>query len=188
MKFNFFKKITLISIILIMIAATSVSAFANTYYASVRKWTTSKEYASKTLTNPVTMDSLYNFLDFHCGAGGSPGVGRGNIYDVTNSKCIYVSFQSSYASNVFNYLEEFNPGASGAYVGPGVNGKFVKIVQESLNNLNYIGEDGKSLKEDGLYGDNTKFAIEEFQDDNSLVDDGKVGKTTWYHLTIDGPR
>ena len=55
----------------------------------------------------------------------------------------------------------------------------VRRVQEFLNKQGYVGADGEPLVEDGLFGENTLYAIKEYQSNNNLTVDGLVGDETW---------
>lgn len=46
---------------------------------------------------------------------------------------------------------------------PGYTAVTMKQAQKALNMLLFTGKDGNVLAEDGQYGENTKFALEEFQ-------------------------
>ncbi len=52
----------------------------------------------------------------------------------------------------------------------GKSGEMVKILQQNLNQTR-----GNKIKEDGIYGADTKAAVMSFQRDNGLVPDGKFG-------------
>jgi N-acetylmuramoyl-L-alanine amidase len=64
----------------------------------------------------------------------------------------------------------------------GSTGSEVKTLQTVLNAYGYKGADGKQLKADGDFGNNTKFAVVLFQQDEKLSKDGIVGKATWEKL------
>lgn len=57
--------------------------------------------------------------------------------------------------------------------------KEVETVQRMLNSLGYRGKDGKEIKFDRIFGENTEFAVQKFQKERNLVDDGIVGIKTW---------
>lgn len=62
----------------------------------------------------------------------------------------------------------------------GSTGKDVKLAQQKLNDLGYsLG------KVDGIFGQATKTAVMQFQEDNGLSVDGKIGDVTWQHLFDD---
>ncbi|UPG84682.1 peptidoglycan-binding protein [Luteibacter aegosomatis] len=70
--------------------------------------------------------------------------------------------------------ERAHPGTMRA----GDHGDDVKTLQEKLNKLGYHDENGKPLVPDGKFGDHTKAAVERFQKDHHLDQDGIVGKNT----------
>lgn len=59
----------------------------------------------------------------------------------------------------------------------------VRTVQRILNTCNYKGKDGKALTLDGVYGDNTEYAVIAYQKKHNLTADGVVGPATWKALT-----
>ena len=61
----------------------------------------------------------------------------------------------------------------------GMRGEEVKTVQRILRELGYKGATGKLLGVDGIFGDNTIFAVKAFQKDRGIGQDGKVGAKTW---------
>ena len=63
----------------------------------------------------------------------------------------------------------------------GSTGSEVKTVQQKLKNWGYY-----SGAVDGIYGAQTKKAVEFFQRKNGLTVDGIVGKNTWNKLKIIG--
>ncbi len=61
-------------------------------------------------------------------------------------------------------------------------GNSVEVVQLVLKNKGYLGADGKELEIDGNFGNNTKYAVTEFQEDNEAEcgkADGIIGAKTW---------
>lgn len=69
----------------------------------------------------------------------------------------------------------------------GSTGEEVKTVQRLLNYFDYVGADGKELKIDGDCGNNTVYAIRDFQTKyrgkfGRLTVDGVVGANTWNAL------
>lgn len=71
---------------------------------------------------------------------------------------------------------------------PSVVNEDVKTLQKRLNELGYKGENGKKLVEDGMFGGNTLFAVNNYKNSSGLwnYDDysGKVGSTTWTSLGL----
>lgn len=61
---------------------------------------------------------------------------------------------------------------------PGEKGPDVRGFQASLNELGFKGADGKPLKVDGDYGDNTKAAVTAFQKANGLPETGVADRAT----------
>ncbi len=57
-------------------------------------------------------------------------------------------------------------------------GADVKAMQEKLAALGYQGKDGKPLSTTGYFGDDTFAAVQKFQRDHGLKDDGKAGDKT----------
>ena len=58
----------------------------------------------------------------------------------------------------------------------------VKTLQRLLNSLGYKGSNGKALDVDGIFGDNTDYAVKAFQKAMGLVVDGIVGSATYTKL------
>ena len=58
----------------------------------------------------------------------------------------------------------------------GSSNNFVYLLQFLLNQYGY------KLDVDGIFGNKTKTAVLDFQENNSLVNDGIVGKNTWQYL------
>lgn len=58
----------------------------------------------------------------------------------------------------------------------------VKTIQRILTQIGYRDQDGKYLQVDGNFGSKTEYAVKNFQKDNGLTVDGKVGKNTWDKL------
>ena len=73
------------------------------------------------------------------------------------------------------------------YVNYGHVGKYVKLIQEALISSEVPSPDGKRTRLpkfgiDGIFGSETKAAVEEFQREYGLADDGIVGQQTLYWL------
>lgn len=64
----------------------------------------------------------------------------------------------------------------------GSNDEQVATVQRLLNALGYKGKDGNKLKVDKMFGANTAYAVELFQEHENLEKDCIVGPKTWEHL------
>lgn len=58
----------------------------------------------------------------------------------------------------------------------------VETLQTLLNARGFEGEDGQPLDVDGIFGNNTDYAVREFQRDENLDDDGIVGFNTWSRI------
>ena len=60
---------------------------------------------------------------------------------------------------------------------------YVDLMQHKLNKLGYKDMEGKELKEDGVFGTNTEFAVNTFKETNKLWNSkeyrGKVGQTSY---------
>lgn len=63
-------------------------------------------------------------------------------------------------------------------VKPGAQGNITKLIQERLISLGY----NVSCGADGIFGNGTKQAVIQFQQDNGLSADGIVGRNTWRAL------
>lgn len=61
-------------------------------------------------------------------------------------------------------------------------GAQVKTVQRLLRELEYLGADMLPLSVDGIFGNNTDYAVRGFQQNNNISADGIVGKDTWNKL------
>lgn len=55
----------------------------------------------------------------------------------------------------------------------------VGLVQTLLNALGYKGANGKALTVDRSFGNNTIFAVKNFQKAHGFTTDGIVGQLTW---------
>lgn len=64
-------------------------------------------------------------------------------------------------------------------VKPGDKSDDVLLVQTILRGAGYKGKDKKQLELDGIYGENTGYAIKSFQTASGLTSDGIVGSDTW---------
>ncbi|MEH6413975.1 peptidoglycan-binding domain-containing protein [Pseudomonas sp. CGJS7] len=67
-------------------------------------------------------------------------------------------------------------------------GPEVKALQERLTQLGYKDAEGKPLVADGKFGQRTKDAVEAFQRDHGLTDDGIAGKNTLRELKSAQPK
>jgi peptidoglycan hydrolase-like protein with peptidoglycan-binding domain len=69
------------------------------------------------------------------------------------------------------------------------NGKTAEL-QQRLNDLGYIGSNGKALSVDGNFDENTQYAVNQFKNKSQLGNtgnfEGKVGSQTWEVLMSDG--
>ena len=55
----------------------------------------------------------------------------------------------------------------------------VKTAQRILRECGYKGKDGKALDVDGKFGNNTEFAVKEYQKKHNLTVDGIIGTPDW---------
>lgn len=66
------------------------------------------------------------------------------------------------------------------------SGDYVSSMQSRLNELGYVGQNGKPLSNTGIFDDDTLFAINQFKSTNDLWNQGqysgKVGDTTWIQM------
>jgi peptidoglycan hydrolase-like protein with peptidoglycan-binding domain len=58
----------------------------------------------------------------------------------------------------------------------------VGTLQILLNSRGYVDEDGNPLDVDNIFGNNTEYAVRQFQRDENLDDDGIVGFNTWSRI------
>ena len=58
-----------------------------------------------------------------------------------------------------------------------------RTVQRILKTCNYKGRGGKALALDGVFGENTEYAVIAYQKKHKLTADGVVGPATWKALT-----
>lgn len=82
-----------------------------------------------------------------------------------------------------------NPGTGQATLRLDSHGADVVALQESLNRLGYTGRDGQPLEtRSGIYGPETKFAVEALQRARGIEVDGVVGRDTRGALAIASER
>lgn len=67
---------------------------------------------------------------------------------------------------------------------PGSSGHPVQALQTGLAKLGYTGRDGAPLRRDGIFGRNTRTAVEAFQRDHGLTVDGIAGPDTRRALEV----
>lgn len=67
---------------------------------------------------------------------------------------------------------------AGSTLQQGTHGHAVQILQADLARLGYTGHHGKPLAADGVFGPDTRHAVEHFQQDHRLTVDGKAGPLT----------
>lgn len=58
----------------------------------------------------------------------------------------------------------------------------VETLQSLLNARGFVGEDGEPLDVDGIFGNNTDYAVRDFQRDEGISPDGIVGFDTWSRI------
>jgi RHS repeat-associated protein len=78
-------------------------------------------------------------------------------------------------NTAIDYGLAYNPSPASSSV---ENQKTLKDVQSKLNQLGYVGANGKSLTVDGINGNNTQFAVRAFQSKAGLTADGIAGPNT----------
>lgn len=61
----------------------------------------------------------------------------------------------------------------------GSRGEDVKILQKKLKELGFKDSKGKDLVADGIFGENTEYALKNFQKKMKLTADGIAGPKTW---------
>lgn len=64
----------------------------------------------------------------------------------------------------------------------GCRGEEVKLLQKKLKKLGYKDSSGNELVSDGIFGNNTEFALKNFQKKKGLAADGIAGPKTWVKL------
>lgn len=64
----------------------------------------------------------------------------------------------------------------------GDEGDHVEVLQAILDGYGYTGKNGNPLSKDGVFGENTDYAVRNFQSRNGLNPDGIVGDDTWNKL------
>ena len=57
-------------------------------------------------------------------------------------------------------------------------------LQQRLNEMGYTGADGKPLVIDGDFGQNTDYAVRQYQKNDGLTVDGLVGDQTWSNMGL----
>ena len=57
-----------------------------------------------------------------------------------------------------------------------------RILNELLDGKGYRGKDGNKLKVDGVFGDNTEYALKAYQKKHGLAEDGICGQKDWNKL------
>ena len=65
----------------------------------------------------------------------------------------------------------------------GSTGPNVKVIQEQLNRISKNYPAIPKMKEDGIFGESTRKAVETFQKIFHLSSDGMVGFSTWYKIS-----
>jgi peptidoglycan hydrolase-like protein with peptidoglycan-binding domain len=65
----------------------------------------------------------------------------------------------------------------------GSSGEKVLQMQEQLNRIAEVYTSIPQIAEDGIFGENTKKAVEKFQSTFGLQVDGVVGFKTWYKIS-----
>lgn len=89
-----------------------------------------------------------------------------------------IDFSNIKPSNISLPSSSTSISSTKSYLSLGDTGSEVKSLQHKLNKLGYKGVNGKSLAEDGQFGNNTEYAVRTFQADAKIEIDGKAGKGT----------
>ena len=82
----------------------------------------------------------------------------------------------------WNYVEENNSTSKVLYSVASPKSDEVKVIQEKLNSLNYVGNNGLPLTCDGWFGANTETAVKSLQSFYGLVETGNVDEDTYNKL------
>lgn len=91
----------------------------------------------------------------------------------------------TFKDTVAAYLGGAIPNKEGVYVvefrkiHKGDNNEYVGTLQIALRGRDYKGKDGKPIVVDKSFGDNTEFALKNFQKDHGLEPDGWCGVLSW---------
>lgn len=107
---------------------------------------------------------------------GFSGIGLDNKYKMfihvdTRSGKSYFKYNSS--GGTYSVSSFFTT------VSLGSRGEDVKLLQTKLNELGFKDENGEKLSTDGIFGNNTFYALKNFQKKNGLTPDGISGPKTW---------
>lgn len=89
-----------------------------------------------------------------------------------------IDFSNIKPSNISIPSSSTSISSTKPYLSLGDTGSEVKSLQQKLNKLGYKGANGKSLVEDGQFGNNTDYAVRTFQAGAKIEIDGKAGKGT----------
>lgn len=89
-----------------------------------------------------------------------------------------IDFSNLKPSNISLPSSATSDSSTKSYLSLGDTGSEVKSLQQKLNKLGYKGVDGKSLTEDGQFGNNTEYAVRAAQGAFKLSVDGKAGQLT----------
>jgi hypothetical protein len=163
-------------------------------------WTTKRAmrafYTTRAKFGPIYVGYAFKRL-FEGGHSGQSQHYAGSAFD-TGQKWTYTKRKKLYnlarSLRIWNYVEPItytptwihldtrdpkNACSSGGYptVKLGSKNNYVMILQDTLNNL------GRPLSIDGIFGNNTKSAVINFQKYYGLKADGIVGCNTWKKLT-----
>lgn len=110
---------------------------------------------------------------------GFTGIGLDSKYqkfihvDTRKSKSFFRYRSDGSTYSVKSFLETIRLGSKG---------DCVKLLQERLSNLGFRGINNKILICDGIFGENTFFALKNFQAKKGLTVDGICGIKTWAEL------
>ncbi|WP_243176136.1 peptidoglycan recognition protein family protein [Clostridium cadaveris] len=146
-------------------------------------------YGADGIFGQGTYDSLVSFQNKYCtmvdGLAGEETFRKlQELVSVDNGKSNWVESLQQECNNqgYSNQKVDGYPGpntlAGCPLVKPGAQGNITKLIQERLISLGY----NVSCGADGIFGNGTKQAVMQFQQDNGLSADGIVGRNTWRAL------
>lgn len=107
---------------------------------------------------------------------------EGNTTNGVLSNCVAVKKRNKkYIAGIVRlpYKEQFN---LTRILKKGCKGNDVLELEKELNKRGYKGKNKRKLAEDKIFGDNVAYAVGNFQKDNKLIADKKVGKNTAHKL------
>lgn len=153
--------VVLISLLLTLTPIFNISETFNVVKVEAHSGRTDSSGGHKDNKNKSGLGSYH----YHCGGY--------SAHLHSNGKC-------PYSSNTTTSKSTTKASSSSKKSKTGVSSDLIKKVQKELNELGY--DCGKA---DGIQGKNTTKALKEFQKDNSLTVDGKIGKQVKQALNIE---